>query len=88
MITVYKYELVHNKQVIEMPNKAKILCVQVQNEKVCLWAIVDTTKELRQRHIVTGITGGDYSALNDLRYIGTYQLGNGSFVGHVFEEIF
>ena len=86
---IYKYELeVTDEQIIKMPEGAKILCVQVQREIPCLWAIVDTEKKDKpeKRKIVTRGTGHPLSyGINHTEYIGTFQLLDGSFVGHVFE---
>lgn len=69
-----------------MPEKAKILNVQIQGNELVLWAEVNPKNEVEERLIEIVGTGGP---LNDLKpaqkrnYINTFQLG--WFVGHVFE---
>lgn len=50
---IYKYELqVTDNQNIMLPIGSKILTVQNQNEKACLWALVDPNNETEGRHSV------------------------------------
>lgn len=87
MITIWKYILeVTDKQTIEVPEDGKILSVQVQNGKPCLWVLVNSENKKVVRTIVTYGTGNritDYK--HDYIFIGTYQLHNGGLVFHVFE---
>ena len=90
MKTIWKFELQsEDKQNFEMPLDAEILSVQVQNEKPCLWALVDTEEEMETRYFEIFGTGHRVGVDMgvDRKFIGTYQLLNGSFVGHVFERI-
>lgn len=82
---IFKYALKNNNdQIIKMPIGATILTVQVQRNIPMLWAVVDEKVEMTEdRKIIVEVTGFPLS--NYKRYIGTYQLENGSFVGHVFE---
>lgn len=83
MITIWKYELeTTSDQRIKMPEDAKILTVQVQNGKPCLWAIVDTERKPEVRVIEIYGTGHPVS-LRQRVYIGTYQIPD--LVFHVFE---
>ncbi len=90
---IYKYQLeTADKQEIEMPVFAKVLTVQTQNEIPCLWVEVDAEEtDMETRYFKIFGTGESITRdrPNDMyRYIGTYQLLGGSFVGHVFEHIF
>lgn len=89
MKTIYKYELKEDTcdvQVVKMPIDSKILSIQLQCGKLCIWAFVDTKRENEERHFY--IIGTGYPAPdNPSEYIGTFQLLGGSFVGHVFELI-
>jgi hypothetical protein len=71
-----------------MPGGAGILCVQAQREIPCLWAIVDTGTNMKvpRKFLIVG-TGHDLGDDEDIgAYIGTFQIRDGSFVFHVFEE--
>mgnify|MGYP001556087392 CR=1 FL=1 len=85
---VCKFELTETPlQPIIMPKGSIILSVQVQGNQPCLWAFVNT-KELGHevRNIAVVGTGHKLPEGIDPRYfLGTYQLHQGSFVGHVFE---
>jgi hypothetical protein len=68
-----------------MPEDARILCVQTQNEWPCIWVKVDTEATKKPRTIITHGTG--HPILHEPgKYIGTYQLENGSLIFHVFEK--
>ena len=88
---IYKYQLeTTTQQVINLPVNAEILTVQNQNELPCLWALVDSEqKETEERYIEIFGTGHDvgYDMGIERKYIATYQLMNGNFIGHVFERI-
>lgn len=87
MQVIYKYPLeVTGSQSISMPKGAKVLCVQVQRDVPCLWAIVDLANEVNLRRFRIWGTGHPVDE-SDLRYIGTFQLNEGGFVGHVFEPM-
>ena len=83
--TIWKFEIeVDDKIKIEMPKNSEILCVQVQNGKPCIWAkvIKENSKEIR---FFTVFGTGHEIKEHNLNYIGTFQLFEGRFVGHLFE---
>ena len=87
--TIWKFELkTTDTQKLEMPVGAEILTVQAQNERPCLWALVDPTEKKETR--LFDIFGTGHPIHCDMsigrRYIGTYQLNGGSLVFHVFEN--
>lgn len=83
---IFKYTLaVEHSQVVNLPKDAQILCVQAQHGLPQLWALVDDCCELVERKFITLTTGGLVGTAEVGRYVGTYQLDNGAFVGHVFE---
>ena len=87
MQTIWKYELeTTDTQEVNIPLGAKILDVQVQHGKPCLWALVDTDRRLRKTIISTYGTGHNVDRTIAKIYIGTYQLSNGDFVFHVFVD--
>jgi hypothetical protein len=86
-VTIWKFNLATtDKQTIQMPKGARILCLQMQNAKATMWAIVDDTKPLTNRVFVTVGTGRPIADtfLESSYYVGTYQ--DGWFVWHVFEQ--
>lgn len=87
MKKIFKYVLdIIERQEVIMPVRAKILCVQTQREKLCLWALVDPDAILEPRKIRIHGTGHDVPDDERLKYIGTAPMRNGSLIWHVFEE--
>lgn len=88
MRAVWKFQLdVLDQQKVEMPKDASIIHLEAQGQKPCLWALVDPEQEKEERLFHMFGTG---HVLDDdiegLDYIGTFQILNGSFVGHIFEK--
>ena len=71
---------------VTMPTDSEILCLQLQNNTPCLWALVDPDLErprITRRFVITG-TGHDLAIkLSKRDYIGTFQIPG--LVFHVFE---
>lgn len=87
MKAIYKYSLqIIDEQTISMPKDAKILTIETLYNQPMLWANVDCAKEYEPVTIITLPTGSTLVEYEDmsLEYIGSYQLGGGNFVGHVF----
>lgn len=92
MRSIWKFDLpVRDVAEVEMPAGARVLTVQTQHGNAQLWAIVDTEapKETR-RFFVIGTGHSLPDAIDDgdgaLKHLGTFQLFDGGFIGHVFEE--
>ncbi len=88
--TIWKFELdATSNQVIELPVGAEILTVQAQKGIPCLWALVDPTEANEKRFIEVFGTGHNMQdGMGVSRfYLGTVQLGGGSLVFHVFENL-
>lgn len=85
--TIWKYEIRPSTlDVVTMPIGAEILCVQVQHGRACIWALVDVEAATEDRKFLTIGTGQQIETEGvEVKYVGTYQLGGGTFVGHVFE---
>lgn len=77
---IWKYD-VHDGS-IRMPKGAKILSVQLQNNRPNIWAIVDPKAEMVSRLFVIVGTGEPFDD-TDMSYVGTYQ--QPPFVWHLFE---
>lgn len=84
MAEVWKYALEPGSQVLELPEGAVCLTVQLQNLKPMLWVKVDTRKAPQLR--VIWVVGTGHRFPDRSRYIGTFQMDNGALVFHVFEE--
>ena len=84
MVVIWKYDLANPTQEILMPEDARILSVQMQNESLCLWALVDADKPRVCREFQVYSTG--HTVQDNIKdYLGTVQIG--SLVWHVFEVI-
>jgi hypothetical protein len=92
MKKIYKYPTQHAKMFsFKMPKGAEILCVQVDQKTgiPCIWALIDPNIPEEYRDFELFGTGHEiyYDMGVERKYIGTYQLNNGEFVGHIFERI-
>lgn len=86
MNSIYKYELqVTDTQEILMKKGAKILSVQTQDEKICIWALVDENEIHERRFFHIYGTGHQINPIHKIKFVGTCQLHNGGLVFHVFE---
>jgi len=85
MKTVWKFPLQPTGvQRIRMPRDSTILTIQVQGRFVRLWALIETDKEPVDRFFIITMTGKPLPDEIE-RYIGTFQIPEQNFVGHVFE---
>jgi hypothetical protein len=85
MRAIYKYQLeVKDEQRVRMHSKAQLLHVAVQHGKVCLWTLVNLDLPLTDRQIFISGTGHPIQAPYGTKYVGTFMLLEGNFVGHVF----
>lgn len=85
---VYKYKVESPDDTrIDMPQGAEILCVQIQSDTPTIWALVDPNNPPQER--VFEILGTGMSMQDNVKrsYIGTFQMGEGRLVFHVFEKI-
>jgi len=87
MKRIYKYPLeTTDVQTVSMPIGAKILTVQTQNDKPCIWALVNPEAPTEKRNIEIYGNGHEIHNEADLTYIGTYQMLDGELILHVFER--
>lgn len=86
-LKIFKYQFqVKGTVRIEMPKGASVLTVQTQGEAPCVWAIVDPEAEAEIRTFRLFGTGPPLDIdISRSRYIGTFQLAGGRFIGHLFE---
>ena len=88
-LVIWKFPVaLEDKFSISIPSGAQILTLQLQRGRPQMWVLVNPEAPPEQRtfHIVG--TGHRYSArtLSLWRYRGTFQMQDGAFVWHVFEE--
>lgn len=84
----YKFEVYDNVHIV-MPLDSEILSVQVQDEIPCIWALVDAQNKLETRRFEIFGTGYLVECNSQIqrKFIGTFQLGGGRLVFHLFERI-
>ena len=83
---IWKFELrVIGEQTVRMPFGATVLSAQIQRDRICLWATVDTDMHLQPRRFAIFGTGHDLPKpiAATFNFIDTIQA-NG-LVFHVFE---
>lgn len=84
MLTIYKYQFViADKVIIKMPEGAKILSADIQNNTPTIWALVRTDGPVIERAFTIYGTGEEMNEWLLGEHIGTIQV-NG-FVWHIFE---
>jgi len=87
MRRIYKYPIPLGYFSLGLPKGAKILTVHEQHGEPQIWALVNPDEpftETRNFRVVgTGHPIGENEEV--LRYIGTFQLDGGNFIGHLFE---
>lgn len=82
---IWKFQLgLYHQQAIEMPKGAKLLTIQVQRDEPVLWALCDEDQRDEIRHLRVYGTGHPITG-DPGTYIGTFQVADETFVGHVFE---
>lgn len=92
MITIYKYPLNGGKNIIKLPKNAIILkSAEDKDNSLCIWALVDTEQEDKERRYIycfgTGWDITDFVLNNkniDYLYLDSVITHNG-LVWHLFE---
>jgi hypothetical protein len=88
MSVIYKYPIdmrgLANGIYIELPEKAQILDLQMQNNTPTLWALVDLNAPLVTRYFCIYGTGQHFE-IDGVAYVGTFQIDE--FVWHLFEVL-
>lgn len=88
MTKVYKFPLeISDEQKVSMPEGAKVLTVQVQKGKPCIWAECNPdVKSVLRTFLIRG-TGHPIDDEIKKEYIGTIQMCDDSIIFHVFERL-
>jgi len=85
--SIWKFALKEDDfQTVSMPPQSKVLTAQVQNENICIWALVDPN--FSQRFVYPVWVDGTLHVVLDAaiqgRYVASVQLAGGALVFHVF----
>lgn len=96
MEKILKYELkITDEQVIDIPSGSRVLSVQEQRGVLCLWAVVDGSKQSTGNFKIrifgtgnplpNGLLDFSYDAPSgyNIEFVGTVQMSNG-LVWHIF----
>lgn len=87
MKRVFKYPIeVTDVQTVDAPADWEPLSVQMQGETLCLWALIDDDQPTTSHRVFVHGTGHEVHAGAD-RFVGTFQVGGGALVFHVFTEV-
>ncbi len=85
MKRVFKYDApVGYHLIIQMPRGAEILSLHVQRNVPRIWALVDPSAEIENRHFAVVATGD--IAPDGASFVGTFLLDGGDLVFHLFEK--
>lgn len=85
---IWKFILEPNQSSITMPDGSEILTVQMQDDKPCIWALVNPLNTPTVRYFEVYGTGHSihYDMGIERKYINTFQPGKG-LVFHLFERL-
>lgn len=83
MKAIWKYAI-NPLTTISIPEGARLLSVETQDNQPQLWALVDPTKAKEQRTFRAVATGQDFEEEGHV-YVGTVHINHGSLVFHIFE---
>lgn len=86
MEVVWKYDITWFACAVQMPRRARVLNVAMQDGQPRMWALVDSSEPLVDYHFRVVGTGMRQPGLFDAKYIGTWQ--DGAMVWHLFLEGF
>lgn len=88
VILKYKIQVV-DSFVLQMPKDAIPLSVQAQRGEPVMWAMMDSLYDEPISREFSVVSTGELfgSMMGRYQYIGTFQLLDGAFVGHLFEIV-
>lgn len=86
MKRVFKYELpIDDVVCIKMPAGAQALTVDTQHGDPQLWVLVNPDAPMVAHRFRVAGTGHPIESKDAEKYVGSFQLYSGSFVGHLFD---
>lgn len=83
---IYKYILNPGDSEISLPIGARILSTNVQNDKICIWALIDPVADICRRKFTILGTGHTTIDVETLTFIGTVLMSGGQLVFHIWIE--
>ena len=83
---IWKQEIEIGTSSYSLPEGARILTVDEQFGKVCIWFECEPSSPIVERTIKAHLTGQPITG-NNIEYLGTALLLSGSFVVHVYEYL-
>lgn len=91
MLTIYKYPIpIEDNFTISLDRNAKVLCVQTQNDKPFIWVMLDDKEPIKvEKEFWLRGTGHDCEEVQPytgVKYVGTFQMRNGTIVFHLFTK--
>ena len=87
MKAIWKYSIpIEGEFTINMPEGAVPLCVQVQDNVPCIWVLVRPGPQVDCRRFRLHGTGRPLDDVGLGRYVGTFQMGSGALVWHLFDH--
>ena len=82
---IWKYPIeATGEQILEVPKGAIFLTVQTQRGTPQIWALCEPD-EPKERRMIAMYGTGHLIPSNPGKYIGTFQIGDGKLVFHIFE---
>lgn len=90
MAVILKYPLeIAVQQVVHLPVEAQVLSIEVQHNRLCMWALCEDaafrqTKAIEVVMIMTGMPGVPEDILTTHHFMGTKLLNSDRFLAHVF----
>lgn len=82
---VFKYPLeMTDVQEVRAPFGMQPLCVQMQDGKPCMWALVNPANGMTGHTVWIHGTGHEVNSQVYQHYVGTFQMHGGQLVFHVF----
>lgn len=86
MQTIHKFHVPVNEIVrVSMPYDSDVLCVQMQGDTPCVWALVESGFPLVEKVFYWRGTGHDCEDVSAESYVGTVQFSG--LVFHLFEHV-
>ena len=76
---------IDDEQIVELPEGAEALTVQIQDGQPCLWYLVNPVQPLRKYLVRMAGTGHPIERnYSKNEYVGTFQMKDGQLIFHVF----
>jgi hypothetical protein len=85
--SIWKYELHVGHNHVEIPQGSKILYAREQEDRICIWVVVDALTALTEYKIIH-VIGSGFSFPSDqgyFRHIGSAHMYQGKEIYHCFE---